>query len=139
MRDLNWFSSVPVHPLNDAAMTFVQAFPLVLVGFSPTVLPAFFGLLGFAAIMVHANLNWTWGPLRHVLASPVYHRWHHTSEEEGLDKNFAGLFPFWDVLFGTFYMPRDRQPMTFGIAGDAPPEGLIAQCAYPFRRQKTAN
>ena len=27
-----------------------------------------------------------WG---YVLASPVFHRWHHTSEAEGLDQNFA--------------------------------------------------
>jgi len=49
------------------------------------------------------------GPLRAVLASPRFHRWHHTSAKEGRDKNFAGLLPLWDILFGTYYMP-DLQP-----------------------------
>ncbi len=38
--------------------------------------------------LVHANLNWTFGPLRHVLVSPVFHRWHH--DEKTYDRNFAG-------------------------------------------------
>jgi hypothetical protein len=60
---------------------------------------------------------------------------HHTTEEEGLDKNFAGLFPFIDLAFGTFYMPPGRQPQRFGITNDDVPSGLVAQLAYPFRRK----
>jgi hypothetical protein len=52
---------------------------------------------------------------------------------EARDKNFAGLLPFWDVLFGTYYMPRDRRPTVFGTA-TAVPQGLIGQLAFPFRR-----
>ena len=59
---------------------------------------------------MHANLDWDWGPLRSFLVSPRFHRWHHTSEEEARDKNFAGLLPLWDILFGTYYMPRERRP-----------------------------
>jgi sterol desaturase/sphingolipid hydroxylase (fatty acid hydroxylase superfamily) len=78
-------------------------------------------------------VSWTYGPLRYVFASPAFHRWHHTSEEEGLDKNFAGLFPFIDVIFGTFYMPVERQPQRFGILHNDVPEGLLGQLVYPFR------
>jgi sterol desaturase/sphingolipid hydroxylase (fatty acid hydroxylase superfamily) len=49
------------------------------------------------------------------------------------DKNFAGLLPIWDVLFGTYYMPRDRRPCQFGTAS-AVPVGLIGQMLFPFRR-----
>jgi sterol desaturase/sphingolipid hydroxylase (fatty acid hydroxylase superfamily) len=63
-----------------------------------------------------------------------FHRWHHTSEAEGLDKNFAGLFPFIDVAFGTFYLPSDRRAEKFGLAGESVPEGFVAQLLYPFRR-----
>jgi sterol desaturase/sphingolipid hydroxylase (fatty acid hydroxylase superfamily) len=69
-----------------------------------------------------------------VIASPVFHRWHHTSEDEGLDTNFAGLFPFIDLAFGTFYMPADRLPTRFGLVHDEVPDGLVRQMLYPFRR-----
>jgi sterol desaturase/sphingolipid hydroxylase (fatty acid hydroxylase superfamily) len=71
------------------------------------------------------------GPLRFVLASPAFHRWHHTSDEQGLDKNFAGLFPVWDLVFGTFYLPAE-QPTAFGVR-DEVPAGFLAQLAWPFR------
>jgi sterol desaturase/sphingolipid hydroxylase (fatty acid hydroxylase superfamily) len=73
--------------------------------------------------------------LRYALASPAFHRWHHTTEEEALDKNFSGLFPFIDVVFGTFYMPAGRLPQHFGIRNGAVPEGLLRQLAYPFERR----
>jgi sterol desaturase/sphingolipid hydroxylase (fatty acid hydroxylase superfamily) len=90
--------------------------------------------LTFHAIFLHANVPWGFGPLRYFVSSPAFHRWHHTTQAEGLDKNFAGLFPFIDLAFGTFYMPRDRQPAAFGIQGNPVARGLFAQLAYPFRR-----
>jgi Fatty acid hydroxylase superfamily len=57
------------------------------------------------AILFHANVDWDWGPPRSVIAAPRFHRWHHTGEAEARDKNFAGLLPLWDILFGTYYMP----------------------------------
>jgi sterol desaturase/sphingolipid hydroxylase (fatty acid hydroxylase superfamily) len=50
-----------------------------------------------------------------------------------MDKNFAGMFPFIDLAFGTFYMPKGKLPTEFGV-NEAVPEGLVGQLAYPFRR-----
>jgi sterol desaturase/sphingolipid hydroxylase (fatty acid hydroxylase superfamily) len=131
-RSVDWLSSVRLHPVNDAASRIVQVLPLYWMGFSGGVLAAFVPFLTFYALLLHANVSWTYGRLRYVIASPAFHRWHHTSEDEGLDKNFSGLFPFIDLAFGTFYMPPGRQPRRFGIVNDEVPEGLLAQLAYPF-------
>jgi sterol desaturase/sphingolipid hydroxylase (fatty acid hydroxylase superfamily) len=74
-----------------------------------------------------------------LFASPKFHRWHHTSEDEGLDKNFAGLFPLFDVVFGMYYMPKGRLPERFGLAREAIPETILGQLAYPFRRATSSN
>jgi sterol desaturase/sphingolipid hydroxylase (fatty acid hydroxylase superfamily) len=69
-----------------------------------------------------------------VLATPVFHRWHHTSLEEGGNTNFAGTFPLWDVLFGTFRMPEDELPRDYGVDDEqAVPTGIAGQLAHPFR------
>jgi sterol desaturase/sphingolipid hydroxylase (fatty acid hydroxylase superfamily) len=133
---VDWLSSVRLHPVNDAVSKIFQVLPLYWMGFNGVALAAFVPLLTFYAILLHANVSWSYGPLRYAIASPVFHRWHHTSQEEGLDTNFAGLFPFIDVLFGTFYMPPGRQPENFGIVGQGVPDGLFAQLAYPFRRRR---
>ena len=132
-RTVDWLSSVRLHPVNDAVARIVQVLPLYWLGFNGLVLAGIVPLLTFYALFLHANVSWTFGPLRYVVASPAFHRWHHTSEEEGLDKNFSGLFPFIDLAFGTFYLPPDRQPQRFGIVGDDVPDGLVGQLLYPFR------
>ena len=131
--ELDWLSSVRVHPLNDAIGSAVVAAPLLLLGFAPAALAAYLPFLTLYAIMLHANVDWSFGPLRSVIASPAYHRWHHAAEEQALDKNFAGLLPFYDRLFGTYYLPRELKPRRFGVLGEAPPRGFIGQLVYPFR------
>lgn len=132
-EDLDWLAATRVHPVNEIGNRLIQVIPLYLLGFRGTALAAIVPLLTFYALFVHANLRWDFGPLRYVIASPVFHRWHHTRAAEGRDKNFAGLFPWIDALFGTLYLPRDRQPTTFGV--DEPvPRRLLAQLAWPFRR-----
>src|SRR5205814_348924 len=104
-------------------------------GFPPTVLASWALIFAFMNLLVHANLNWTFGPLRYVVASPVFHRWHHTTEREAQDKNFAGIFPFWDILFGTWYFPKGKLPVEFGVS-DPVPEGFLGTLAYPFKKRE---
>jgi sterol desaturase/sphingolipid hydroxylase (fatty acid hydroxylase superfamily) len=134
-RTVDWLSSVRLHPVNDAVARIVQVLPLYWIGFNGALLAAFVPFFTFYALLLHANVGWTYGPLRFAIASPAFHRWHHTTEAEGLDKNFAGLFPFIDLAFGTFYMPPGRQPQQFGILNDDVPDGLWAQLRYPFRQR----
>lgn len=132
-REVDWLSSVRLHPVNDVVMKLAQVVPFVALGFNPAVVAAYAPFLTFHALLLHANVGWTFGPLRYVVSSPAFHRWHHTTQAEGLDKNFAGLFPFIDIAFGTFYMPPARQPERFGILDGDVPEGIVGQLVYPFR------
>jgi sterol desaturase/sphingolipid hydroxylase (fatty acid hydroxylase superfamily) len=134
--DLDWLSAVRLHPVNDAVMRITGTLPVLLLGFAPLALGGVIPVLTLLAILVHANLDWDWGPLRWLIVSPRFHRWHHTDESEARDKNFAGLLPAWDILFGTYYMPRDRRPASFGTATPVP-TGLFGQLVFPFRSQST--
>jgi sterol desaturase/sphingolipid hydroxylase (fatty acid hydroxylase superfamily) len=132
-RDLNWLSSVRLHPVNDWVSRWIQASALLVMGFSPAAVAAYVPFLTFYAVFIHANVSWGFGRLGWLAASPKFHRSHHTSEDEGLDKNFAGLLPVFDILFGTYYMPRGRLPERFGLKDENVPEGFWGQMAYPFR------
>lgn len=132
---LDWLSAVRLHPINDVISRVMQASPLLLLGMSPLAVELYVPFLSSYVAFIHANVSWTYGPFRYVLASPAFHRWHHTMDEEGWGKNFAGLFPIYDVIFGTFYMPRGRQPRNFGI-DEKMTENFIGQLLYPFRQWK---
>lgn len=130
-EDLDWLSSIRVHPVNDLVNKLCQASPVLLLGFNPIVTLTAGPVLTFYAIFIHANVNWDFGPLRYVIATPVFHRWHHSREREAWDTNFSGLLPIWDILFGTFYMPWDRFPENFGIC-EPMPAGFLGQLWEPF-------
>jgi hypothetical protein len=130
-EELDWLGSVRVHPVNDLVNKLFQVSPLLLLGFNPWVTLSAAPFLTFYAIFLHANVNWDLGPLRGVIASPVFHRWHHSKDQEAWDKNFAGLLPIWDRLFGTYYMPEGRWPENFGIH-DPMPSNVVGQMWVPF-------
>lgn len=134
-RQVDWLASARVHPLNDVISNVIVALPLVALGFSGAVIASFMPVLTLYALMLHANLSWTFGPLRHIIASPVFHRWHHTTEAQAINTNFAGLFSIIDHVFGTYYMPKGIQPTEFGLVGDVVPDGLWGQLRYPFSRR----
>jgi sterol desaturase/sphingolipid hydroxylase (fatty acid hydroxylase superfamily) len=132
-EELDWLGSLRVHPVNEMVNKLAQSTPILLLGYNPTVTLSAAPVLTLYAIFLHANVNWDFGPLRTVIATPVFHRWHHSKDREAWDKNFAGLLPVWDIVFGTYYMPRGRWPENFGIH-EPMPQGYLGQMWAPFAR-----
>jgi sterol desaturase/sphingolipid hydroxylase (fatty acid hydroxylase superfamily) len=132
---LDWLASVRVHPVNGLINQAGVAMPLYYLGFSPDSFSVLAPFLALYPIFLHANVAWNFGPLRYLIATPRFHRWHHTSEKEGLDKNFAGLFPIFDMLFGTYYYPKDKKPACFGLFNESIPDGLWRQMLYPLKKK----
>jgi sterol desaturase/sphingolipid hydroxylase (fatty acid hydroxylase superfamily) len=129
--DVNWTTTFRTHPVNYLIANAALAMLARLVGFSETAIliaaPVFF----FSGVWTHANLDWTFGPLRYVIASPVFHRWHHSADAASREKNYAPMFPVWDLMFATFHMPRRARPGRFGA--DGVPGDLIGQLLHPLR------
>jgi len=89
------------------------------------------------ATWTHCNFGPTVKWLEPFLIQGRYHHWHHTSQTEALDKNFAIHFPWIDKIFGTHYLPKDGSwPETYGLHNEPIPAGFIAQFFYPFGRKK---
>lgn len=131
--NVDWITAFRVHPVNYVLQWTSVAALMMLLGFSPVALAALAPLQMLHAALTHANLDWDFGPFRHVLASPVFHRWHHVDDPQVRDrKNFAPTFPILDVVFGTFYMPEGVRPQAYGAEG-APAQGWLAQLVYPFK------
>jgi sterol desaturase/sphingolipid hydroxylase (fatty acid hydroxylase superfamily) len=134
-EELDWISAARFHPVNLFIGTIAVDVILLMAGISPNVMLWVGPFTTFHSAFVHANLNWALGPFKYVLATPVFHRWHHTALEEGGNTNFAGTFPVWDLMFGTFRMPAGRLPDNYGVDDQATfPREFAGQLAYPFRK-----
>ncbi len=129
---LDWLHAVRFHPINLIFHSIFANAVALWIGFPPAAVAVLAPFNVLYSTMVHANLNWTFGPLRHVFASPVFHRWHHTGADEGGSKNFAATFSFLDHMFGTFYMPKDQKPMNLGLTDRDMPPNLLGQWLYPL-------
>lgn len=91
---------------------YVPSMPLVLG------LPALmfaFNFLGYNLRHSHIWLRWP-DPLCKVFGCPAHHHIHHSYHPDHIDKNFAFLFPFWDLLFGTYHLPKSNEHVRFGIS-----------------------
>ena len=133
-EDLDWISAARFHPVNLSLGPVLVDVTLLLSGVPPIVLSVLVPFNVLMSTFVHANLNWSLGPFRYVIASPVFHRWHHTAADRGGSKNFAGTFPIFDLMFGTFYMPKDELPDHYGVGDPAFPRTFAGQLVYPFKQ-----
>lgn len=135
-RSLDWLSAARNHPLAEAFGRVVVAVPILFLGIDPRVLVPLVPFLGVWGLFAHANVSFRLHALRYLVVTPHFHRWHHSCELDARGKNFAGIFPLWDLMFGTFYFP-DRKPIFFGVLPGAPedvvPETFFGQMLHPLR------
>ena len=98
------------------------------------ILAFMFNVGGYHLRHSHVWLRWP-GNWSKVFPSPAHHHVHHSCHPDHLDKNFAFMFPLWDVLFRTYHMPEDDRDVKFGIYGMEETEYTSVWKIYslPFR------
>lgn len=133
---MDWLAGSRQHVLELLATRVCVFVPVFLLGFSPGALYVYLGIVSLQAVFVHTNINWNFGPLRFAIVTPQYHHWHHAKHRDYMDKNYAVHLPIIDMLFGTFRLPKNEWPESFGVIGPDLPKGLINQHFYPFTRDR---
>ncbi|MEL6568258.1 MAG: sterol desaturase family protein [Pseudomonadota bacterium] len=100
----------------EGAVSALFYFPLVLLGFPPSLV--FFGIFVVLAYQtwIHTELIGKLGVLDEVLNTPANHRVHHGCDDKYIDKNYGGILILWDRLFGTFQ--REEERPVYGLKRD---------------------
>ena len=124
---MDWLASFRQHPLEIVLLTLAQNAPLVLLGVPLGVHATVLVALKLATVFVHSNLRVPLGPLRFVVASPRFHHRHH--ERDGAVANYAALFPFIDVVFGSY---SDGTARRFGVTRRLP-DSFVGLLLAPLR------
>jgi len=129
---LDWIAGSRSHFVDD---TLVRGFILVpmMLGFSQGIIVAYLIFVTLHATWCHCNFGPSVKFLENYLVMPRYHHWHHSSQREAIDKNFAIHFPWIDRIFGTHYLP-ETWPKTYGLGGEVIPTGFWRQTIEPFVR-----
>jgi lathosterol oxidase len=131
---LDWLSGSRGHFFEDVIVRACILTPL-MIGFSQSIILAYLIFVTLQATWSHCNFAPSPKWLANFLVTPRYHHWHHTSQKEGLDKNFAVHFPWIDRVFGTYYYP-DEWPEQYGLDGEQISPGFLRQTIEPFTKRK---
>jgi ornithine lipid hydroxylase len=131
---LYWLNATRAHPLEHVFRGCIGAVPLAVAGATPELIALSVLSDGVIGLFQHANIDFRLGPLDYVFSAAPVHRWHHSRTRAEADHNFGDSFIFWDVVFGTYYKPTEREVAELGVdALAAFPRGFLGQLASPFR------
>ena len=128
---MTWTSLERFHFLNRATTAWIDIPAMALLGFSAPVISVAILIRHFYGQFEHMDLAWDYGRMGKIFTSPRAHRWHHAVVESipSGGCNFAVIFSFIDILFGTYHCPKEK-PVT-GVS-DQIPDGWGRQFLYPF-------
>jgi ornithine lipid hydroxylase len=126
------------HPLEKSLQFLADTLPFMLVGIGPEVLAWYFVFYAVSGLFQHSNIDVRLGPLNYLFSGPEVHRWHHSQKVAESNNNYAHSFVVWDILFGTYFRPRDRKVEALGLLDANYPKGFLRQMGAPFRTVKDA-
>lgn len=127
--DVNGLTTFRVHALEPVVMVGSHVVLLTWLGLPADALGPVGIFLVLHNMYVHADLDWTHGPLELLIASPRFHRWHHADVPEHYGTNLANVIPLFDVAFGTYLVPGPcRAPL--GAVG-VPESNPLKLFLYP--------
>ncbi|WP_374433097.1 sterol desaturase family protein [Inhella sp.] len=132
VKSMDWMAGSRQHILELLITRTLVLAPIFVLGFSKEVIDAYIVVVGFQAVFNHANVDVRLGPLRYVIVTPNFHHWHHSQDDEAIDKNYAAHFAFLDHLFGTAVQADRKWPNEYGVVGDYVPNGFWQQFKFPF-------
>jgi sterol desaturase/sphingolipid hydroxylase (fatty acid hydroxylase superfamily) len=132
-KTMDWLAGSRQHIFEIIATRIAVLAPLFVVGFSESVINAYIIIVGFQAVFNHANVHLPWGPLKYLIVTPDFHHWHHSQDDEAIDKNYAAHYSFIDYFFGTGVKSEKKFPERYGVVGDYMPDGFVNQQLFPFK------
>lgn len=132
---LYWLNAARFHPIDIAIDTTAGMLTLGLLACPADVVTLFAVVTTVHGYFQHANLETRIGPLNYFFSMAELHRWHHSRVLTEANTNYGNNVIVWDLVFGTYFLPRDRRPdVDIGLS-DLPsfPRDFWGQIASPFR------
>jgi sterol desaturase/sphingolipid hydroxylase (fatty acid hydroxylase superfamily) len=129
VTDLQATNTYVSHPIDFALRNVVIFLVLGVIGFNPFALLIAVPATNISGTFSHCGGDVKGGFLNYLFVTPEVHRWHHSAtvpEGYGQSCNYGVEFSFWDMLFGTFYLPQKNgvaeQPERIGYPGGGVPD-----------------
>ena len=132
---LYWLNAARFHPIDLFAQQFLAVTPLILLGADGRVIALHTLFTAIHGLFQHCNVDIRLGPLNWFFSMAELHRWHHSKRLVEANTNYGANIIWWDIVFGSRFLPKDRQPPTEIGIEDLPnfPPGYWAHLSSPLR------
>jgi sterol desaturase/sphingolipid hydroxylase (fatty acid hydroxylase superfamily) len=129
VTDLKASNGEVSNPLDFALRNIVVFLVLGVIGFDAFAILLAVTVTNTTAVFSHCGGDVRGGVLNYAFVTPEVHRWHHSAQVPEGHKyscNYGVEFSFWDIVFGTYYLPQKDgqtvQPEHIGHPSGLPDE-----------------
>ena len=129
---LYWLNVGRFHPIEKAFQFMLDMLPFILVGVGESVLVLYFVFYAVNGFFQHSNVDARYGVLNYVVSGAELHRWHHSKLIEESNRNYGNNLIVWDLLFGSWFLPRNRRVGDLGLINRNYPLDFASQMKTPF-------
>ena len=134
VEQLYWVNTARFHPLEKALQMSLDSLPFLLMRVDARVLALYYLAYATNGFFQHCNITLHYGPLNYIVGSAETHRWHHSRLPRESNANYGNTVIIWDVLFGTWYLPKEREVDHLGLQDPAYPRSFLRLMGAPFTR-----
>lgn len=133
---LYWLNAGRFHPVERLYLQIPELIPFILLNPSKTVLMLYLVTNSVHGFFQHANIRTKIGLLNYVFSMTELHRWHHSKVIDQSNKNFGNILIIWDLVFGSFFLPQNKEVGVIGVLNPDYPKDYIGQIIAPFQHRK---
>jgi len=132
LKKLYWLNTTRIHPGEKILQLIWEVGPFICIGVSKEVIALHLVLYGLNGFLRHSNIDMKFGPLNYILSTNELHRWHHSKVISESNANYGSDTALWDILFGTFFWPKDEKVKEIGVFNKNYPQNFKGQMEAPL-------
>ena len=134
VEQLYWLNTARFHPIEKTLQMCLDSLPFLLMGVDERVLALYFMAYATNGFFQHCNIELRYGVLNYIVGSAETHRWHHSRIPRESNSNYGNTVIVWDLVFGTWFLPRNRDIQELGLQERDYPKTFLGLMQAPFRR-----
>jgi ornithine lipid hydroxylase len=132
VEQLYWLNTSRFHPIEKSFQMLFDSVPFLLMGVDARVLALYYVAYSTNGFFQHCNIDLRYGALNYIVGSAETHRWHHSRSPRESNANYGNTVIVWDLVFGTWFLPRDREVSQLGLRTPYP-RTFLGLMKAPFR------
>ena len=131
-KKLYWMNVGRFHPIEKAIQYLFDTLPFIILGVPEEVLALYFVFYAINGFFQHCNIDLRLGWLNYIVSGPELHRWHHSREVKESNCNYGNNLMVWDIIFKSYFLPKDRMVNELGLLNREYPLDFLSQMKTPF-------